>query len=121
MKIIELYDGTKTYMFPNGEIGTPEKVYAQFPAAKSFKFIVETDENGEIMWGMDNLSAVCSINKIDNSLPIEEKIAKIQEIRNAEPEVDNTPTAEERIAAALEYQNIASMTDADTDTTTTEE
>lgn len=120
MKIIELYDGTKTYMFPNGEIGTPEKVYEQFPAAKSFKFIVETDENGEIMWGFDNLSAICSMNGIDASLSVEEKIAKIQEIRNAEPELDTTPTAEERIAAALEYQNIASMADAETDTTSEE-
>nr|DAQ83312.1 MAG TPA: hypothetical protein [Caudoviricetes sp.] len=114
MKIIEKYDGTKTYMFPNGELGTPEKVYAQWPAAKSFTYIVETDENGEIMWGFDNLSAICSMNGIDKSLSVDEKIAKVQEICNAKPEVDTTPSAEERIAAALEYQNIASMADAET-------
>lgn len=119
MKIIELYDGSKTYMFPNGELGTPEKVYEQWPAAKTFKYIVETDENGETMWGFDNLSAICSMNNIDKSLSDEEKIAAIQELRNAEPEVDTTPTAEERIAAALEYQNVMSMVDADDSTDTT--
>ena len=35
----------------------------------------------------------------------DEAIAAIQEIINAEPVVDDTPTSEERIAAALEYQN----------------
>lgn len=109
MKVIEKYTGEKTYMFPNGDIGTPEKVYAQWPAAKSFTFIVETDEGGEVMWGFDNLSAICSMEGIDKILSEEEKIAKIQEIRNTVPEVDNTPSAEERIAAALEYQNVMAM------------
>ena len=103
MKVIEKYTGEKTYMFPNGDIGTPEKVYAQWPAAKSFTYIVE------VMWGFDNLSAICSMEGIDKSLSEEEKIAKIQEIRNTVPEVDNTPSAEERIAAALEYQNVMAM------------
>lgn len=109
MKVIEKYTGEKTYMFPNGDIGTPEKVYAQWPAAKRFTYIVETDEGGEVMWGFDNLSAICSMEGIDKSLSEEEKIAKIQEIRNTVPEVDNTPSAEERIAAALEYQNVMAM------------
>lgn len=112
MKIIEPYTGNKTYMFPNGEVATPEAVYAQWPAAKSFAFIVETDEAGEVMMGFDNLSAICTMEGIDKTLSTEEKIAKIQEIRNRVPEVDNTPSAEERIAAALEYQNIMSMSDA---------
>ena len=29
---LELFDGTKTYMFPNGDIATPEKIRQQFPA-----------------------------------------------------------------------------------------
>ncbi len=45
---------------------------------------------------------------IDSSLSEDEAIAKIEELRNAPiPEPD--PTAEERIEAALEYQNLANM------------
>jgi hypothetical protein len=49
--------------------------------------------------------------------PEEEAIKAIQEKVNEEPVVDTTPSAEERIAAALEYQTVASMPDADTETT----
>ena len=48
---------------------------------------------------------------IDQSLSTEEKIAKIEEIINTVPEPDTAPTAEERIAAALEYQVMASLPD----------
>ena len=49
--------------------------------------------------------------QIDASLSESEALAKIEEIINTEPEVDTTPSAEERIAAALEYQNLTSMED----------
>ena len=47
----------------------------------------------------------------------EEKIAKLEEIINAEPEVDTTPSADERIAAALEAQVMMSLPDETEDTT----
>ena len=40
MKIIEKYDGNKTYMFPNGHIATKDEVLKQFPAALAFAHIV---------------------------------------------------------------------------------
>ena len=110
MKIIEKYTGEKTYMFPNGRLATKESVLESFPAALQFVHVVETDENGEVMWAFNNLSAMCTMHNIDKSLSEEEKIAKLQEIINKEPE-EPTPSAEERIAAALEYQNLASMED----------
>ena len=111
MKIIEKYTGEKTYMFPNGALATRDAVLQQFPAALAFAHIVETDENGEVMFALQNLSAMRTFHKIDPALSEAEAIAAIQEIVNTEPVVDNTPTAEERIAAALEYQNLASMED----------
>ena len=111
MKILEKYTGEKVYMFPNGGFGTKDAVLKQFPAALSFVHVVETDENGEVMWAFNNLSAMRSMYKIDRSLSEAEAIAKLQEIINTEPEIDTTPSPEERIAAALEYQNIASMPD----------
>jgi hypothetical protein len=117
MKIIEKYTGEKTYMFPNGALATKEAVLKDFPAALTFTHIVETDEGGEVMFALQNLSAMRSFYKLDASLSEEEAIKAIQEKVNEEPVVDTTPSAEERIAAALEYQTVASMPDADTETT----
>ena len=111
MKKIIKYTGDKTFMFPNGALATKESVLKQFPAALAFVHIVETDENEEVMWALQNLSAMRTQMKIDSSLTEEEAIAALQEIVNTEPEVSTEATAEERIAAALEYQVMASMPD----------
>lgn len=105
MKIIEKYTGKKTYMFPNGALATPESMLAQFPAVMTFSHIIETDEAGEVAFAVQNLNAMRSIYGVDASLSEAEAIAKIQEIVNT-PEPEPEATAEERIAAALEYQNI---------------
>ena len=108
MKIIEKYTGTKTYMYPNGTIATVESVTENFPAWQNFTHIVETDEAGEVLFASQNLSATCSIYGIDCSLLESEKIKKIQEMVNA-PTPIQQPSAEERIAAALEFQNLLSL------------
>lgn len=111
MKKIEKYTGNKTYMFPNGALATPEVVLKQFPAILTFAHIIETDEAGEVCFAVENLSAIRSFYNIDSSLSEEEVISKIEEIRNTPEEVSDEPTAEERIASALEYQNLLSMED----------
>lgn len=110
MKIIEKYTGNKTYMFANGALATKEAILKQFPAALTFVHIVETDEAGEVAFAVQNLSAMRSLYDIDASLTEAEAIAAIQEIVNTVPE--ETPGTEERIAAALEYQNLLSLPDA---------
>ena len=111
MKKIELYTGDKIYMFPNGDIATKERMLQEFPAVLTFDHIIETDEAGEVAFAVQNLSAMCSLYQIDTSLPVEEKIAKIEEIINTEPEEDTSASAEERIAAALEAQVMMSLPD----------
>lgn len=109
-KKIEKYTGEKTYMFPNGAIATKEAVLKQFPAALSFVHFVETDENGEIMWAFQNLSAMRTMYEIDSSLSEEEALRKIEEIINTPPpEPEPEPSAEERMAAAMEFQNLMSL------------
>lgn len=110
MKIIEKYTGDKTYMFPSGAIATKEAVLKQFPAALTFTHIVETDEAGEVMWAFQNLAAMKSIHGIDKTLSEEDAIAKIQEIVNTPPP-EPEPTAEERMAAAMEFQNMMMLSD----------
>ena len=105
---IEKYDGSKTYMFPNGELATPERVKRDYPAVEAFAHIVETDEAGQVMFAIQNLAAIKSQMGIDMSLSDDDAINRIEEIRNApppEPEV----SAEERIASALEFQNVLNM------------
>ena len=121
MKKIELYTGDKIYMFPNGDIATKERMLEQFPAVLTFDHIIETDEAGEVAFAVQNLSAMCSLYQIDTSLSVEEKIAKIEEIINAEPEEDTSSSAEERIAAALEAQVMLSLPDETDDTTNVQE
>ncbi|HPE08167.1 MAG TPA: hypothetical protein PLT28_00345 [Saprospiraceae bacterium] len=123
MKIIEKYTGTATYMFPNGEMATPEYIRATTPAVDHFPYIVETDENHQVMFSLQNLSAMRGFYNIDAGLTEEEAIAAIQELANAEPPVETDPESspEERIAAALEYSNLLSMevvNTEDPDTTT---
>lgn len=121
MKKIIKYTGDKTFMFPNGGLATPEIVAEQYPAVTAFTHIVETDESCEVLFAIQNLSAMRSIYKIDTNLTEDEAIAKIEEIVNT-PEPESTEvTAEERIAAALEYQVMASLPDEETsDVTITE-
>lgn len=107
-KKIEKYTGDKTYMFPNGAIATKEAVLKQFPAALTFVHYVETDENGEIMWAFQNLSAMRTMYEIDSSLSEDEALAKIQEIINTPPP-EPEPSAEERMASAMEFQNLMSI------------
>ena len=108
MKKIEKYTGEKTYMFPNGAIATPEVIEQQFPAVTAFTHIIETDEAGEVCFAVQNLSAMRGFYGIDSALNEEQAIAAIQEIINA-PAPETAPSAEERIAASLEYQNLLSL------------
>ena len=109
MKKVIKYDGAKTFMYPNGAIATKERVLQDFPAALTFAHIIETDEAEEVCFAVQNLSAMRGIYNIDASLTEAEAIAKIEEIINTEPEYE--PSAEERIASALEYQNLMAMED----------
>jgi hypothetical protein len=110
MKKVIKYTGEKTFMYPNGAIATKEIVLQDFPAALTFTHIIETDEAEEVCFAVQNLSAMRGIYNIDKTLTEEEAILAIQEIVNA-PEPEPEVSAEERIASALEYQNLMSMED----------
>ena len=108
MVIVKRYDPTHTYMFPNGSLATPEAVLEQFPAVNTFTHFIETDGADEILWAVQALNAMRAHYGIDPALPEGEAIEEIGRIRNAPPP-EPGPSAEERIAAALEFQNILAM------------
>lgn len=105
---IEKYNESKTYMYPNGDLATPEKVKKDFPAVTAFTHIVETDEAGQVLFAIQNLAAIKSQMGIDANLSDEESIRQIENRRNA-PAPEPEPDSLERVAAALEYQNLMSM------------
>ena len=106
---LEKYDGSKTYLFPNLEVATPEKVLEKFPGILTFTHVIRTDPNSQMFYAIENLSALRSRNGIDDSLSEDEAITKLNEIINTPNTSTPEPTAEERIAAALEFQNLQSL------------
>lgn len=102
MKLLEIYDGKKNYMFPTGKLATVDVMLEKFPAILTFKHVIETDESGEVCFAIENLSAMRSRYNIDKTLSEEEAIKLLQENINTEPEMVTEPTAEERTATALE-------------------
>lgn len=109
MRLVKLYD-EKTRMFPSGRIATKEAVYEKKPAATMFPHVITTDENDQVIFAINSLASLRETYNIDPELDDEQAVAKIQEIMNTPPEpVEPMPTTEERIAAALEYQNLLSL------------
>ena len=102
MRVLEKYTGDKTYMFPNGGMGTPQAVKEKFPAVTAFTHVVETDESGEVMFALQNLSAMCTMHGVSQQLSENEKIAALSEILNAPDEEKSSVSPEIRQAEALE-------------------
>lgn len=101
IKILEKYEGTKTYMFPNGALATPEALLQQFPAALTFAHVIETDAAGEVCFAVENLAALRSLHGLDSALSESEAIASLQVIINTAPiyEPDEQAIALASIAA----------------------
>ena len=109
MKILEKYEGNKTYMFPNNALATPATIEAQFPAITSFVHIIETDEAGEVCFAVMNLSAMRSMHEIDKSLTEAEAIVALQDLINTSPIVDTEPSTEEIAAASMDFDNYINL------------
>lgn len=106
---LEKFDGTKLYQFSDNSIADPEAIRARFPATNHFTHVIEAC--GEVCRGVMNLSSLRNDFGIDPALSEDEAIATLETIMNTPPVEDDTPTTDERIAAALEFQNILAMED----------
>jgi hypothetical protein len=106
---LEKFDGSKTYMFPNGAIADPATIRNHFPAVDSFVHIIEV--NGDVCQAVENLAAMRAIHNIDPALSEAAAIAALETIINTPAPV--VISAEERLAAAAEFQNILALPDKD--------
>lgn len=100
---LERFDGLKTYMFPNGDIATPERIVQDFPAVAIFPHVLEV--NGNVCQAVMELMAMRAMHNIDESLSDDDAIELMEAIINAPPP-ESVPSAEERIAAAMEFDNL---------------
>ena len=82
MRKFELYNSTKTYMFPNGQLASPEAVAQRYPATAVFAHAVETDADSEVLFALENLSALRSRLGIDPALSAQDAIDEINVIAN---------------------------------------
>lgn len=93
-------------MFPNGDIATSERIKQDFPAVDVFPHVLEI--NGNVCQAVMELQALRGIHNIDENLTDDEAIEAIEVIMNTPPP-EPEPSAEERIAAAMEFQNLMMM------------
>lgn len=114
MTKVKPYNKTKTYMFPNGKLATPEVVKAEYPAAFVFDHLIYTDEAEQVIFSIMSIAATRSHYNIDSNVSDSEALALIETIINTKDEETVTePSATDRIAAALEFQNLMAMPDAE--------
>lgn len=109
MKVyFEIYNPEKTYLSYADEAFTPEHVQTHYATVNFGTCIVQTDKS-HVRFGYINLlSDERDRWDIDDSLTDEEAVAEIERLANL-PAPEPEPTAEERMAAALEFQNILAM------------
>lgn len=108
MQRLELYTGDKVYIAPNGEIDTRENLLRKFPGILQIKHVILTDDAREVSFGVMALGALCAQHGVDLSLSDQEKIAALEAILNA-PQPEPEPGPKERIAAAMEFQNLMAL------------
>ena len=111
------YDPSKTLMYPNGTVADPARILKDFPAVTAFAHVIETDDSETMCYAVMALDALKTNHGLDAGLSNEQAVVAINEIMRTPPP-EPEPSAEERIAAALEYQNLLTLDDAPVGKTT---
>jgi hypothetical protein len=100
---LEKFTGENTYMFPNGELATPDVIRKKWPAVDKFPHVLEI--NGNVIEAVGELDALLNIFSIDKTGKSEEEQISALEAAtndNRNLKVNNRATIEERIATSLE-------------------
>ena len=122
MKRYQIWDKQSPVITPSGAVFTAEEWKNKYPAAKLDSIVVVCSA-GEINGGFYGTLGQMKQNygnqgvDFSNAHTSEEILQTIEdwedqkseEAKAAAQEAANTPTTEERIAAALEYQNLLAM------------
>ena len=92
-------------MAPCGKLETAEDIATEFPAVKYFPHMLTI--NGNVCQAVQEFAAMRSFHGVPEEMTDTEALAFIEEKINTPPVVE--PSAEERIAAAMEYQNLMNL------------
>ena len=116
MKRYAIWNKVDPILTPIGEVLTPEKWVDRYPVAgvESITVICAAGEiNGAFFGTLGQMVQMCEAQGADFSACTtnEEKLAVIEAFEDSMNAHPIEPTAEERIAAALEYQVMASLPD----------
>ncbi len=109
MRYFEIYNPEKTYMFPTSKLATPEVVAESYPALLTFTHIIETDAAGQVLMSLYNLESVRGEYDLSPQMSEAEVLQAFADIMNTPVIEENEPSPEERIAAAMEFQNLLNM------------
>lgn len=116
MKRYAIWDKKSPVIVPTGKIYTAAEWMDKYPAAAldSITVVCSAGEiNGGFFGTLGQMVQMYTAQGADFSACAadEDKLAVIEAFEEAMNAPDTTPTAEERIAAALEYQVLASLPD----------
>lgn len=109
---LKIWDKQSDIYPPAGKKMTPEDVFAEWGWTEDPDSIVVLTMMGQTCGAIDNLEVLKSIHGVDTEDP-EQAVAEIEAILNSPP--PSEPTPEERIAAALEFQNLLALGDEEID------
>lgn len=104
-KYLEIYNPTKTYVYPSMQVATPQDIQANYSMVNVDTCIVTTDKGHKMFYAIEFLDAMKDRLGVDDSLSDIEAVVALETILN-EPQPIPEPSAEERIASAMEYQNL---------------
>lgn len=108
MRKVEFYDQGKTYIYPTLKLATPERIQADYPATTIIPHLVITDQEGKMLYSILPVSTVSESYDVPAGLAGDDLLAAIEEKMNA-PAAPEVASPEERIAAALEFQNLMNL------------
>jgi len=109
----KIWDKQETLITPIGEVLTPEQVIARYPAAAlpTFKHVIADQPYSLAVWyefsAMKERAA--KLGLISDDMTDQDVLDAITAYEENPPAVEVPLTAEERIAAALEFQNLLSL------------
>lgn len=124
LKRYAIWDKLSTIITPAGEVLSAEQWKARYPVAELPNVVIVCSAgeiNGGFFGTLGQMVTMYEGQGADFSEATTdiEKLEVIEAFEDKQNEPDTTPSAEERIAAALEYQNLSSMpieNDVDPDT-----
>lgn len=101
-------------MFPSGAIADRAAFLRDFPAIETFPHMILTDESEQICWAVENVAAAKDRLHMESESD-ENLLAAATNAENFEPEIEqgiaDVAPPDERIAAALEFQNLLALED----------